>query len=196
MRSPFQFIVRPRDTKRYDNIRKYGDIDFIVSASQEDHKFSNRYAEVVSAPAGYNGPIKAGDTLIVHHNVFKFYYDMYGRQKSGKSFFHDDLFFLDEDQFFLYKSKDGEWNTHSKYCFVKPAETKNKFISDGASEEHLFGIVRYSNDELRALGVFEGDEVVYEPDVEYEFYVDGERLYRLFTANIAIKINEEERHGL
>lgn len=107
MQSPFQFIVRPRDAKQYDNIRKYGDVDFIVSASQEDHKFSNRYAEVVSVPVQYDGPIKPGDTLIVHHNVFKFYYDMYGRQKSGKSFFHDDLFFLDEDQFFMYKSGEG-----------------------------------------------------------------------------------------
>ena len=94
MRSPFQFIVHPRDAKRYDNMRKYGDVDFIVSVSQEDHKFSNRYAEVVSVPICYDGPIKPGDTLIVHHNVFKFYYDMYGRQKSCRSFLHDDLFLL------------------------------------------------------------------------------------------------------
>lgn len=192
MQSPFQFIVRPRDAKRYDNIRKYGDVDFIVSASQEDHKFSNRYAEVVSVPVQYDGPIKPGDTLIVHHNVFKFYYDMYGRQKSGKSFFHDDLFFLDEDQFFMYKSGDGEWKTHSKYCFVKPGVVREKFIKDGSSEEMLFGTIRYSNDELNKLGIKEGDEVVYEPEVEYEFYIDGERLYRLFTGNIAVKLNEEE----
>lgn len=192
MQSPFQFIVRPRDTKRYDNIRKYGDVDFIVSASQEDHKFSNRYAEVVSVPVQYDGPIKTGDTLIVHHNVFKFYYDMHGRQKSGKSFFHDDLFFLDEDQFFMYKSGEGEWKTHSKYCFVKPGKVREKFIKDGSSEEQLFGTIRYSNDELNKLGLKEGDEVVYEPEVEYEFYIDGERLYRLFTGNIAVKLDEEE----
>lgn len=64
------------------------------------NKFSNRYAEVVSVPIYYNGPIKEGDILIVHHNVFKFYYNMYGVQKSGKSFLWDDLFLLDEDQFF------------------------------------------------------------------------------------------------
>ena len=192
MQSPFQFIVRPRDAKRYDNIRKYGDVDFIVSASQEDHKFSNRYAEVVSVPVQYDGPIKPGDTLIVHHNVFKFYYDMHGRQKSGKSFFHDDLFFLDEDQFFMYKSGEGEWKTHSKYCFVKPGQVREKFIKDDSSEEMLFGTIRYSNDELNKLGIKEGDAVVYEPEVEYEFYVDGERLYRLFTGNIAVKLDEEE----
>lgn len=189
MRSPFQFIVRPRDAKRYDNTRKWGDVDFIVSVSQEDHKFSNRYAEVVSVPICYNGPIKQGDILIVHHNVFKFYYNMYGRQKSGKSFLWDDLFLLDEDQFFLYKSEDGEWKAHSRYCFVKPSEAKNSASLDKAeNEEPLIGTIRYINDELTAFGLKQGDEVVYQPESEYEFDVDGERLYRMFTSNIAIQI--------
>jgi hypothetical protein len=186
MRSPFQFIVRPRDTKRYDNIRKYGDIDFIVSVSQEDHRFSNRYAEVVSTPLMYDGPIKAGDTLIVHHNVFRFYYDMRGHQKSGKSFLFDDLFILDEDQFFLFKSEDGEWRSHSRYCFVKPSDAKKEFISKVNKEEELIGTIRYINDELLAAGLRPGDEVVYQPESEYEFNVDGEKLYRMFTSNIAI----------
>jgi hypothetical protein len=186
MRSPFQFIVRPRDTKRYDNTRKYGDIDFIVSVSQEDHRFSNRYAEVVSTPLMYDGPIKAGDTLIVHHNVFRFYYDMYGRQKSGKSFLFNDLFVLDEDQFYLFKGNDGEWKAHSKYCFVKPAEVKKDFIDKVNKEEDLIGTIRYINDELLAAGLRPGDEVIYQPESEYEFNVDGEKLYRMFTSNIAV----------
>jgi len=188
MRSPFQFIVRPRDAKRYDNIRKYGDVDFIVSVSQEDHKFSNRYAEVVSVPICYDGPIRPGDTLIVHHNVFKFYYDMYGRQKSGRSFLHDDLFLLDEDQFFLYKSSNGEWKAHSKYCFVKPSPTKKDYLDVNHKEEPLYGTIRYINDELKAFGLKEGDEVIYEPESEYEFNVDGEKLYRMFTNNIAVQV--------
>lgn len=69
---------------------------------------------------------------------------------------------------------------------------REKFIKDGSSEEMLFGTIRYSNDELNKLGIKEGDEVIYEPEVEYEFYIDGERLYRLFTGNIAVKLNEEE----
>jgi hypothetical protein len=189
MRSPFQFIVRPRDAKRYDNTRKYGDVDFIVSVSQEDHKFSNRYAEVVSVPICYDGPIKPGDTLIVHHNVFKFYYDMYGRQKSGRSFLRDDLFLLDEDQFFLYKSSDGEWKAHSRYCFVKPAKAKKSTSLDKPDdEEPLVGTIRYINDELLAFGLQPGDEVVYQPESEYEFNVDGEPLYRMFTSNIAVQL--------
>ena len=39
--------------------------------------------------------LKIGDTLLVHHNVFKFYYDMYGREKSGRSFLKENLFLVD-----------------------------------------------------------------------------------------------------
>ena len=102
MKSPFNFIVRPLEGKRYNNTKSIGGMEFVVSTSEEDHKFSNREAIVVETPVGYTGDIKIGDTLLVHHNVFKFYNDMKGRRKSGKSYFKDDLFFVDNDQFYLY----------------------------------------------------------------------------------------------
>ena len=92
MRAPYNFIVKPLNNKRYNNTQKIGGIDFVTSTSQENHIASNREAIVISLPIIYNGPIHIGDTLLVHHNVFKFYYDMQGRQKSGRSFFKDDLF--------------------------------------------------------------------------------------------------------
>ena len=94
MKSPFNFIVRPCNGRRYDNVKEIGGVDFITSTSQEDHTVSNRYAEVVETPIGYDGEIQPGDTIIVHHNVFKYYNDMKGRQKSGKSFFKDDYSLL------------------------------------------------------------------------------------------------------
>jgi hypothetical protein len=100
MKSPFYFIVKPYNDKRYDNTKKIGNVNFITSTSKEDHTSSNRYAIVVETPINYTGPVKPGDTLLVHHNVFKYYNDMQGREKSGKSFFKDDLFFIDNDQFF------------------------------------------------------------------------------------------------
>ena len=72
MKSPFSFIAKPVKGKRYNNTKNIGGIDFIISTSQEDHKFSNREAEVIECPINYDGPIKAGDTLLVHHNVFKY----------------------------------------------------------------------------------------------------------------------------
>ena len=47
MQSPFSFIVRPVNGTRYDNVKKIGDLDFLISVSKEDHKTANRYAQVV-----------------------------------------------------------------------------------------------------------------------------------------------------
>jgi hypothetical protein len=69
----------------------------------------------------YSDVVEIGDTLLVHHNVFKYYYDMKGRQKSGRSHLMDDLFLIEPDQYYMYK-KQGRWHTHDRYCFVKPAE--------------------------------------------------------------------------
>lgn len=185
MKSPFLFIAKPIKGRRYDNTKEIGGIEFITSTSEEDHRYSNRMAEVISTPLDYNGPIKAGDTLLVHHNVFKYYNDMKGRQKSGRSFFKDDIFFIEPDQFFLYKS-DGDWHAHDRYCFVKPIPPTESYIMKPFKEEPLMGIMKYTNEELSRLGVNNGDKVCFHPESEYEFNVDGEKLYRMFTHQIAI----------
>ena len=79
MRSPFYFIVKPLDDKRYTNTKNIEGVEFVTNTSEENHKASNRQGVVVAVPLGYNGPIKIGDILLVHHNVFKFYNDMKGR---------------------------------------------------------------------------------------------------------------------
>lgn len=194
MKSPHAFIVKPLNGRRYDNIKKIGGIDFITSTSQEDHMASNRYAEVVELPVDYIGEIQKGDTLLVHHNVFKIYYDMRGRDKSSGNFFKDDLFFVGDDQYFLYKHND-KWFTHSKYCFIKPIETKDSIIRKPGTEEPLMGIIAYINQELLDLGLNIGDEISFEPDSEYPFYVDDEKLYRMFTNNITIKWNQTKSNN-
>ena len=187
MRSPFYFIAKPVNGKRYDNTKEIGGIDFIVSTSEEDHKFSNRFAEVVELPLQYKGPIEIGDTLLVHHNVFKFYNDMKGRQKSGKSFFKDDLFFIETEQFFMYK-RDDKWYSYDRYCFVKPIAATESYIKKPFSEEPLMGIMKYPNEYLLTHGIKEGDLVCFSPDSEYEFTVDEEKLYRMFDHQITIKL--------
>lgn len=187
MRSPFYFIAKPLKGKRYDNTKEVGGIELIVSTSEEDHKFSNRYAEVVELPLNYDGPVAIGDTLLVHHNVFKFYNDIKGRQKSGKSFFREDLFFIEPDQFFMYK-RDEKWIAYDRYCFVKPISAKDSYIKKPFTEEPLVGVMVYPNAYLLSKGVRAGDEVCFAPDSEYEFTVDGEKMYRMFDHQITIKL--------
>ena len=108
MKSPFYFIAKPKNGKRYDNTKEIAGVEFIISTSEEDAKFSNRYAEVVEVPLGYTGPIEIGDTLLVHHNAFKYYNDMRGRQKSGKSFFKNSYFRLKSNFELSEKLSDNE----------------------------------------------------------------------------------------
>ncbi len=187
MQSPYMFIVKPLGGKRYSNTRDVNGKELIVSTSEEAHEHSERMAKVVSLPINYEGPIIEGDLLLVHHNVFKFYNDMYGNTKSGRSYFKDDLFFVDSEQFFLYKH-DGKWHAHDRFCFVKPIKVTKSMLLKRGVEEPLVGEIRYINQQLLNMGLNEGDTVVFEPESDYEFTVDGEKLYRMFTNNITMTI--------
>ena len=72
MKSPYLFITTPLDNKRYNNTKNIGGVDFITSTSEENHKASNRIAEVVATPIVYDGPIKPGDKLLVHQMFLNF----------------------------------------------------------------------------------------------------------------------------
>ena len=108
---------------------------------------------------------------------------MYGRRKSGKSYFKENLFFVENDQFFLYK-RNNKWKSHGKYCFVKPIPVEDSVLLKNTKHEPLQGILKYSNLQLDKLGVKEGDKIIFKPESEYEFNIDGELLYRMFTNNI------------
>ncbi|QGH72908.1 MAG: 10kDa chaperonin [Podoviridae sp. ctrTa16] len=185
MKSPFYFIAKPVNGRRYDNVKDVGGVELIVSTSEEDHKFSNRRAEVVELPLGYTGEIQPGDVLLVHHNVFKFYNDIRGNRKSGKSFFREDLFFIEPDQFFMY-NRGGKWKAYDKYCFVKPIPAEESYIKKPFSEEPLMGEIVYPNEYLLSKGVTSGSRVCFTPDSEYEFIIDGEKMFRMFDHQITI----------
>ena len=143
MQSPTCFIATPFGNKRYDNTKVMGEVEIVTSTSEENHKASNRLAVVQSVPLEYNGPIEKGDILLVHHNVFKFYNDISGKRKSGKSHLWEELFLIDNEQFFMYK-KDGAWHAHDRYCFVKPlppgAPVGEGAVIEGATLTYTRGV--------------------------------------------------------
>jgi hypothetical protein len=189
MRSPFHFIVEPVGGSRYDNVKSIGGIDFITSSSKEDHKASNRYAKVLATPIGYTGEVMPGDTVIVHHNVFKFYNDIHGNERSGRAYLFDNIFLIDDDQFYLYK-RDNEWKAHSRYCFVMPEKRMDNYIlSKIGNEEYLRGTLVYPNQDLIDKGLNSGDKVAFTPESEYEFEIDGVTLYRMYSKNVCIELN-------
>jgi hypothetical protein len=185
MKSPTDFICEPKDGRRYDNTKKFGDVDFIISSSEEDHKVSNRIAVVHELPSRYEGPIKKGAELIVHHNVFKYYNDIKGNKKSGKSFLRDNLFMLDSYQVFAFKNPGCEWVSLDGYSFVKPVKGQElRPMKAHRGFDDLRGRVAMKSPYLSEKGVKIGDMVFFAPDSEYEFRIDGELMYRVMDQSI------------
>ena len=84
----------------------------------------------------------------------------------------------------MYK-QDGEWYPHDRYCFVSPIPPQDSYIFKPFTEEPLMGVMEYPNEYLSAQGVKKGDTIIFEPESEYEFEVDGKKMYRMFDHQIA-----------
>ena len=189
MKSVFNFIVKPVGA-RYNNKIKVEDKELILNTKIESFKSVNNLAEVISTPLAYSTNIKIGDIVLIHHNVFRRFYDIRGNQKNSRAFFMDDLYFCDLDQIYLYKSDDDKWNTFGDRCFIKPLKNIDDLKLN--KEQELIGILKYGNSSLNKLKINEGDLVGYTPYGEFDFIIDGERLYCMKSNDIVIKY---ERKG-
>ena len=187
MRSVYNFVVKPKG-ERYNNTKKLDGGELIVNTEIYNHQFINREAIVLSTPLIGDTDIEIGDTVIVHHNVFRRWHNINGEEKNSRSYFKEDKYFVNDDQIFLYKRND-QWMVPKGYCFVIPLKATDQFNTK--SEKPLQGIVKYSDGTVEV-----GDLVGFRPSSEYEFIVDGERLFRVLSNFITIKYehqgNEEE----
>lgn len=181
MKSPFFFLIKPVGDEYTNEIEIAGQ-KVIINSTVEDHRHVNRFAEVIQLPIHYNGDIKVGDTIIVHHNVFRIYYDVKGRPRKSPNFFKDDIYFIDPYQFYMYHNG-TQWNSVEDWCFVKPIDKENSYLYEEGLEENT-GVLKYGNKNLIKMGVHNGDKVTFSKDSEYEFHVDDEVLYRMNTKDL------------
>ena len=192
MKSLYDFIVEPIGDK-YNNEVKIGEKKLIVNTQIESWTFVNRFAKVIETPLAFNTNIKKGDTIVIHQNVFRTFYDLKGRKKASRSWFKDNLYFVALDQIYLYK-QEGYWHSFNDRCFVQPIESLNNLNTD--KEEKLKGIIKYGNKYLKNLGINEGDLIGFKPNREWQFLIEGKRLYCMKSNNIVIKYeykgNEKE----
>ena len=192
MRSVYDFIIKPVG-KRYDNEVKVGEHTLITNSSIESFKHVNNIAEVVETPVAFATSIRKGDLIIVHHNVFRVFYDMKGIKKNSRSFLKDDLFFCAVDQVYLYKRKDI-WKSFGDRCFVAPVKNKDLLSTDKVAD--LIGILKIGNSSLEESGINPGDIIGFTPNSEWEFVVDNQIMYCMKSNDIVIKYgldrNEEE----
>ena len=180
MNSLYDYIIEPIG-ERYNNEIKVDKKSLILNTKIESFKIVNKVAKVISIPKAYNLPIKVGDVVYVHHNVFRKFYNMKGKQQNSRSYFKDNLYFCSPDQIYLYNN--GSNKAFLDRCFIKPLSS-NKL---GQKVVNNLGILKYGNDQLISLGINEGDLVSF-PDLrQWEFVIDEELLYCMKSKDILIK---------
>ena len=187
MRSVFDFIVKPIGG-RYNNDIEVGNSKLTLNSSIEDFKFINNIAKVISVPTAFNTVIEPGDTIMIHHNVFRRYYNQKGEAVDSSKLFKENLYFCQPDQIYLYK-RDNKWKPIGKRCFVMPIENKSLFTL--VKEKKDVGILKIGNSSLEALGVAEGDLVGFKSNREFEFIVDDQRLYCMESNDILLKYDKQ-----
>ena len=90
MKSVYNFVVTPKG-ERYNNTKKLDGGELILNTEIYNHQYVNREAIVVSTPIIGNTDIKPGDTVIVHHNIFRRWHNIRGEEKNSRSYFNENL---------------------------------------------------------------------------------------------------------
>ena len=177
MKSVYNFVVTPVKS-RYNNTKDIEGKELIVNTEIFNHQYVSREAIVKATPTVGDTDIKVGDKVIVHHNVFRRWHNQHGIEKNSRSYIDEETYLVQPDQIFLYKNT--EWQAQKGYCFVAPVKSTNKITVD--KEKPLVGIVKHTDGTVN-----KGDLIGFRPSSEYEFIIDGQKLYRLLSNFITIK---------
>tara|TARA_R110002153_G_scaffold260491_1_gene420554 strand:- start:310 stop:891 length:582 start_codon:yes stop_codon:yes gene_type:complete len=178
MNSVYNFVVSPIKS-RYNNTKNIEGKELIVNTEIFNHQYVSREAVVKAIPTVGNTSIKVGDKVIVHHNVFRKWHNQHGVEKNSRSYFDENTYLVSSDQIFLYKHNDV-WKPQKGCCFVNPIKSTDKHSAD--KEKPLVGIVKYSDGTVE-----KGELIGFRPNSEYEFIIDGQKLYRILSNFITIK---------
>ena len=184
MKSLYDFIIKPLN-ERYDNEKKVGDKTLIINTKIESYKSVSNTGVVIAVPIAFSTNIKVGDQVTIHHNVFRRFYDVRGVEKNSRSYFKDNMYFCNVDQIYLYKKDGGEWESFMDRCFIKPIKNRSSLGLD--KEEPHIGIIKYDNKSLNDLGITNGMLITFKPNSEFEFVIEGERLYCMKSNDIVVK---------
>ena len=191
MKSVFNYIVAPKHG-RSTSTKEIDGKELILNTELQNHNYTSRLGVVRATPLAIDTDIQPGDEVIVHHNIFRRFRDVRGKEKNSRAYYKEDAFFVEPEQIYAYKHN-GEWKALDGYCFIKPLKSTNMF-SDNPEREGV-GIIKYASD-----GFTKGELVGFKPGMEYEFNIEGERLYRVPNNQITIKYeyqgNEEEYNPL
>ena len=190
MQPIFNYIIST--DKRYNNSVDVDGSELVVNTeiTERDYHFVNRIGVVEKVSMFNNLSLEVGDEVIVHHNVFRRWYDQHGRERNSSSHLSDSRYAVYDDQIFGYKRNDG-WVSVSGYVFLAPVEDDDKWSTE--LEKPHVGQLVYSNSKVDAEI---GDIVGFTPDSEYEFNIDDQKLYRVLSNQITWKATRKNEKKL
>lgn len=190
MKSLYNYIISTEN--RYNNKIDVDGNELIINSevTERDYHFVNRIGTIINVPININTIAKPGDKAIVHHNVFRRWYDVRGNERNSANYIDENLYMVDADSVFAIHNG-SEWRCLDEYCFVEPIE--NDDIWSLESEKKLIGKLTYTNEYLESLGLSCGDLVGFTPDSEYEFNIDDKKLYRILSKEITINYGHKEK---
>ena len=190
MKGLFNYIISTNN--RYNNAVKIDEKELIINTeiTERDHIFVNRIGTVVSCPVSGQSLIKEGDEVILHHNVFRRWFDSHGEERNSASYIAENEYLVASDQIYAYK-RDGDWECLPEYCFVKPLYKEDEWAL--RTDENLSGELVYINKELSDLGLSKGSIAGFTPNSEYEFNIDGQKLYRILSNQISINYGSKAK---
>ena len=183
MQSVFNYLVEPKGSRTTGKKEVEGK-ELLLNTDLQNFQYSNRVGKVLGLPlAKRYEEIKEGDEVIVHHNIFRRFRDVRGKEKDSKNYLSENVYLVQPDQIYAYKRKD-EWKALKGFVFVMPLKSNDIFSIE--DERPLIGIVKYSNGEFK-----EEQLIGFRPNSEYEFIIEGQRLYRVPTNSITIKYEHQ-----
>lgn len=183
MRAVFEFVVTPKNA-RSENKKDVGGKELILNTDLQDHRYVSRIGVVIGIPTVGCSGVEPGDEVVLHHNVFRRFYDVRGNEKNSRSFFNEKTYIASPDQVFMHRKKGGEWKPLEGFCFVKPLASEDQWSTE--KEKPLIGVIKMLGDDLISQGIKKETVVGFTPRSEYEFVIDDERLYRVRSEDITI----------
>jgi len=182
MQSIYNFIISPY-AKRTTSEKEINGVTLLLNTELQNHLYTSRHGVVKAVPKINDLGLQPGDEVIVHHNVFRRFRDVRGAEKNSRSYYEEDKYFVYPDQIYAFK-RNGEWKPVKGFIFVKPMLDERMFSEH--NELPLIGKVKYAYE-----GFENGELIGFTPGTEYEFNIEGEKVYRVPQNRITIKYGHQ-----
>lgn len=186
LKSPFRFIIEPLNGNKYINEKQFGNSTLTINTSIESAADVQRIGVVKQLPEFYDGDVRIGDLAIVQHNVFRITLNDKGFPMNSNCHIVDDLYYVDPELLYMV-IRNGKKIAVDNNVFIEPVFIDEPWI--GLIEHKHVGILRYPNKFLQKQGLKDGQKIIFRKGCEYEFIIDGERLYKMANHRILSTLN-------